>query len=251
MVSAMQYFMLGVAALLLFLVGSRGFVAANPVVLSRNIRKSAGVVLLGTAGVLLFRGMVGVGFWLAAFGIWLLAGSNRLSWPRPSWSTGNDTTPRNTSSVTTDHLEMELDHDSGAIRGQVIKGFFKGREIEALRPVELAHLWSDCQFDDPQSAQILEAYLDRVHPTWRDDMARGGDQSGTRADTQSPADPASQVMTREQALDILGLKAGATAEDIRRAHRLLMMKLHPDRGGSHTLAAKVNEAKDVLISKLH
>ena len=67
---------------------------------------------------------------------------------------------------------MELDHDTGEIRGRVLKGFFAGRDLETLAPVEMAHLWQDCRFADPQSAQIIEAYLDRAHPTWREDMAR-------------------------------------------------------------------------------
>jgi hypothetical protein len=242
--SAMQYLLLGLSVLLIFMVASRGFVAANPAVLSRNIRYGAGVIALGTASILFVRGMAVVALWVAAFGLWLLTGSTRLVWPawaRPS----TDQTGHQTSVVTTDHLVMELDLSTGSIRGQVVKGFFKGRDIETLRPVELAHLWSDCQFDDPQSAQILEAYLDRIHPTWRDDMARGGGNGS--ADDKAAKANTSQSMTREQALDILGLKTGATEEEIRRAHRLLMMKLHPDRGGSHTLAAKVNEAKDILL----
>ncbi len=134
---------------------------------------------------------------------------------------------------------MELDHDTGQIRGRVLKGFFAGRDLETLAPVEMAHLWQDCRFADPQSAQIIETYLDRVHPTWREDMARAqGDSSGPDGH-----------MTRAQALEILGLDEGVSDDDIRRAHRDLMMKMHPDRGGSTFLAAKINEAKDVLLGK--
>jgi hypothetical protein len=143
----------------------------------------------------------------------------------------------------TDHLDMELDHDTGAVRGIVRIGFFAGREIESLRPVELAHLWTDCRFADPASAQVLEAYLDRVHPTWRDDLARtGGSTEAGGATTDGP-------MSREAALEILGLQADATEADIRRAHRELILKVHPDSGGSHVLAATVNRAKQVLLGR--
>ena len=120
----------------------------------------------------------------------------------------------------------------------VILAFFAGRSIDRLKPVELAHLWQDCRFVDPQSAQLVEAYLDRIHPTWREDLARA------EADAPKGTDGR---MTREEALDILGLDQGATEEQIRRAHRDLMLKLHPDRGGSTYLAAKINEAKDVAL----
>lgn len=240
----MQYFLIGLVVLLLALMASNRFVAANPAALARHLRTSGGVLAIGIGGVLAYRGMAHYGLWAAVAGAWLLFGQ-RLPRGWPGGATRSDDS--RVSRVTTDFLEVELEHDSGAMRGRVLKGFFHGRDLETLRPVEVAHLWSDCQFEDPQSAQILEAYLDRIHPTWRDDMARG------RADTaggEAPRNPAGRrVMSVEEARDILGVTEQASEDDIRSAHKRLMLKLHPDRGGSHTLAAKVNEAKDVLLGR--
>ncbi len=233
----MQYVLFGLVALLLGVMAARGVSVAQPGVIARQLKMAAGLAALLFGVVSLFRGAVLFGSVLSGFGLWALLG-HRVVWP--AWYQAS-AAQRPTSRILTEHLDLELEHDSGAIRGSVVKGFFAGRDIETLRPVELAHLWSDCQFADPQSAQVLEAYLDRVHPTWRDDMARTG---GGSAEGVAAADAA---MSPAQALDILGLRAGATEAEIRRAHRELMLKLHPDRGGSHTLAAKVNEAKDVLL----
>jgi hypothetical protein len=232
----MTYLVLGLAALILFLFLTRAYTTANPQVLARQLRIAGGVVVLGAAGVLAVRGSIGYAMSLAALGSWLLWGVGGGPWG----GSGNLPKPDGqTSRVSTDHLEVELDHDTGEMRGRVRKGFFAGRELESLAPAEMAHLWQDCRFADPQSAQILEAYLDRVHPTWREDLARAeGDTTG-----------AGGKMTRAQALDILGLGEGASDDDIRRAHRDLMMRMHPDRGGSTYLAAKINEAKDVLLGK--
>ena len=212
---------------------------ANPQVLARQLRIGAGVAALAGAGVLVVRGMLGYAMSLAALGSWLLWGTGGFPWGGRSG--GAQKSPGQTSRVVTEHLEVELDHDTGDIRGRVLKGFFAGRQLEDLAPLEMAQLWQDCRFADPQSAQILEAYLDRAHPTWREDMARAEGERRPRAPTAG--------MTREQALEILGLQAGASEDDIRRAHRELMMKLHPDRGGSTYLAAKINEAKDVLLGR--
>ena len=194
--------------------------------------------MLTAALTLLSRGSVlwALGFALA--GLWLMFGGLWPTWKgMPRWG---QPAPGQTSRVATEHLEMELDHQSGAMHGRILKGFFAGRRIEDLRPVELAHLWQDCRFVDPASAQLVEAYLDRVHPTWRDDLAR--------AEAEAPKGPDGK-MTRAEAFEILGLKDGAIPEEIRRAHRELMMRLHPDRGGSTYLAAKINEAKDVALGE--
>jgi hypothetical protein len=227
----MQYLLLGIASLLLVLVASRAFVVANPAVLARQLRVGTGVLALGASAVLLVRGMAAYAFWLGSFGAWLLTGWSRLPWPSGS-STGAS---GDASHVVTDYLDVEMDHASGAVTGKVLRGAFREKDLESLRPAELAALWSECRFEDPASAQILEAYLDRMHPDGREAMGRGEG----RAERPAAAD---RAMTREEALAVLGLDDAATEEDIRRAHRLLMLKLHPDRGGSHALAAKVNHA---------
>ncbi|CAD7701473.1 unnamed protein product [Ostreobium quekettii] len=58
-----------------------------------------------------------------------------------------------------------------------------------------------------------------------------------------------QEMTRREAAQILGLRESAPAERVKDAHRKIMVANHPDAGGSSYIAAKVNEAKDMLIGK--
>lgn len=239
----MQFLLLGLLALMLFLLAMRYYTMANPQVLVRQIRIGAGVAALAGAGILVLRGMLGYAMSLAALGSWLLWG---MGGSGPFG--GAQKSAGQTSRVATEHLEVELDHDTGEVRGRVLKGAFAGRNLEELAPLDMARLWRDCRFADPQSAQILEAALDRTHPSWREDLERAdGAQAG--GSENGPAHGRGGAMTRAQALEVLGLMEGASEDDIRRAHRELMMKLHPDRGGSTYLAAKINEAKDVLLRR--
>lgn len=233
----MGYFLYGLAALVLLLLAARWFAQANTTVVARHIRTLLGGAAMLFAAVFLVRGLLAQALPLGLLGSWLLGW---LGWPQwNSGTIGRTGQPQGqTSTIVTDHLEMMLDHESGAISGHVLKGMFAGRTLESLKPVEMALLWRDCQFVDPQSAQILETYLDRMHPSWREDMARGEREMANGPDGR---------MGPDEAYEILGLSPGATDEDIRKAHRELMMKLHPDRGGSTYLASKVNEAKDVLL----
>jgi hypothetical protein len=235
----MQYLVLGLVVLWLVLVALRGFLRANPASMARWMRESAGWAMLVGAAVLVFRGMANYALGLAVAGSWLLWGGGVRNWPGIPGGIGRKS-PGQTSRVSTDHLDMELDHDTGAMTGRVLKGLFAGRTLESLKPVEVALLWHDCRFTDPQSAQILEAYLDRLHPTWRDDISRGEQKMSGGPDGRMPV---------EEAWAILGLEPGADDEAIRKAHRELMLRMHPDRGGSTYLAAKINEAKDVLLGR--
>ena len=148
----------------------------------------------------------------------------------------------NRSRVSTRILEMSLDHDSGDMDGTVREGRFAGRTLSQLGADELLELLAQCRADDAQSAAVLEAYLDRMHGDgWRDRM--GPDPHGQRATHPGGA------MSEEEACDILGVSASADHDEIVAAHRRLMQKLHPDRGGSTYLAAKVNEARDRLLQR--
>lgn len=140
------------------------------------------------------------------------------------------------SSVSTRFLDMALDHDSGEMQGTVREGRFAGRALADLELEELLALLGECRVQDTQSAAVLEAYLDRHHGnTWRE-------RNGT-------ARQAGGGMTVKEACEILGVNESADANEIISAHRRLMQKIHPDRGGSHYLATKINQAKDLLLSE--
>ncbi len=144
------------------------------------------------------------------------------------------------STVQSKFLRMTLDHDSGDIDGEVLEGAFAGKALNQLGLDELLQLLAECQGDD-DSVAMLQAYLDRVYAdTWRQ---QAGAQGERRAAGESDA------MTRAEALQVLGLPADASDDDIVDAHRRLMQKLHPDRGGSAYLAAKINQAKDTLLGR--
>ena len=107
---------------------------------------------------------------------------------------------------------------------------------------DLLSLLRECRAEDEEGARLLEAYLDRLHPDWRDEL--GGERAGSSG---SGARSTSGDMTVEEAYAILGLAPGADADAIKEAHRRLMVKLHPDHGGSDYLATKINRARDVLL----
>lgn len=148
----------------------------------------------------------------------------------------------NQSRVTSLVLEMTLDHDSGDMAGTVTSGPLSGRTLAELSEAEFIQLLQYCRQVDEDSARLLESYLDRrFGDSWREDDAA---EPGERHSQNEQRDGA---LSEVEALEILGLKAGASREDIVEAHRRMMQKMHPDRGGSDYLAALINQAKDVLL----
>jgi hypothetical protein len=144
------------------------------------------------------------------------------------------------SSIRTKFLAMRLDHATGAMDGDVLDGPFQGRRLSDLRLEDLMRMLELYRDADAQSAAVLEAYLDRE----READWRAGDQGrGRTGRAPAPRDR----LTETEALAILGLEPDADAEAIREAHLRLMQRLHPDRGGSDYLAAKINEAKRLLL----
>ena len=135
-------------------------------------------------------------------------------------------------------MEMRLDHDSGAMTGTILAGAYAGRAVETLSRPELMSLRQELARDDPDGVSLLEAYLDRRFAGWREADEGQRQRRGSAG-----------AMSRREALEVLGLAEGAGAADIIRAHRTLMKKFHPDHGGSTTLAARVNQAKDVLMQR--
>ena len=142
-----------------------------------------------------------------------------------------------TSTVETALLRMQLAHDTGDLQGEVLEGVFKGWRLADMSREQLEELMAYCHSHDEESARLLDSYLQQRFPG-----------AGPFGQGQQDRDhSASGGFSREEALQILGLEEGASREDIVTAHRKLMQKLHPDRGGNDYLAAKINQAKDFLL----
>jgi hypothetical protein len=233
----MPEIILGVAVLILLLWAVNAFSKADPKQAARLLRAMGGVGALIFAAFLLFRGEIGIAVPVGVFGLGLLGWVS--IWP----ATFGARTQKRTgqiSRVRTACLEMELDHDSGTMHGRVLAGRHEGAALDALDLPTLMNLFAEI---DGDSRELLAAYLDRREPGWREhaqsDAAAG---SGRQP-------PRGGKMTEQEAYQILGIQSGASTQEITRAHRSLMKKLHPDQGGTTYLAARVNEAKDVLLRR--
>ncbi|HEV7480208.1 MAG TPA: molecular chaperone DnaJ [Roseiarcus sp.] len=229
---------IGLILLFLLVQAIKQFGRMDAATAARIVRHGGGVLGMIGALLLLLRGRIG----LAATVAGMMA--NFAGWKTPGGASpgfsnvGGGARPGRSSVARSAMVEMRLDHASGAMTGTILSGAYGGRALETLSRPELMSFRQELARDDPDGVSLLEAYLDRRFAGWRET------DQGQRQGRGS-----SGAMTRREAFEVLGLAEGAAAADIIRAHRTLMKKFHPDHGGSTTLAARVNQAKDVLMQR--
>ena len=239
----MVYFLAGCAVLVLLLFAGRMIASANPSSLAIAVRRIGGVAAIAAAGFLILRGALALAIPLAVFGFSLLRRGSGFGFGDPFGSARK--APGQKSQVKTDRLEIALDHDSGEMEGKCLSGRFAGRALSSLSDREAMELLAELYQEGAPEAAVMEAYLDWRLPDWREQRSTAGEgaKSGRRRANGA------KRMSAEEAYAVLGLGPNASEEEIRQAHRRLMMKMHPDQGGSNYLAARINEAKDVLLGR--
>jgi hypothetical protein len=204
-----------------------------------KVLRYAGALALGGLAIGLFvLERPAAGAFIASIAWGVFTGGH--AWPGgwPHWGRRAAPSQGRTSTVRTAWLEMELDHDSGDMRGTILQGEHAGQRLDQLDREALMAFYTRAASDDAETKRLLEAYFDRMlGPDWH---------AGAQAN-EPPPERATAGMTRAEALKVLGLKDGASEDDIRAAHRRLMLQNHPDRGGTDYLASKINEAKDFLL----
>ncbi len=238
----MAYIVLGVLVVIGLAVMLRGLSGADPRIVGRVFKWTAIIVGSAVLAYLMIMGRVVTALWILGATLPFIMRWRALKRMAKNW---RGPTPGQASDIETAYLRMRLDHDSGELDGTVLDGSFRGRQLSELAPADLMALLQECRVNDAQSASILESYLDRVHGAeWRggEDAAGAGGSDG-----RSGAAPGGRAMTVEEAYDILGLRPGAGKDEIREAHHKLMLKNHPDHGGSTYIAAKINQAKELLL----
>ena len=211
--------------------GSKFLKGVAPAAQARLLRKGGGMAALVAAGFLLLRGQMEVALGLGGLAFYLLGFSGTPHWSGLFKSGGVAGAPAGGLRSAMVELAPDL------VSGEVLAGSFEGARLGDLSREQCEALYQSCLREDAQGARLLEIYLGRRFPGWRG--------AGERDDDARRRGGAGK-MTEDEAYEVLGLAKGASGEDIARAHRALMKKLHPDQGGTTSLAARVNEARDIL-----
>ena len=223
-----------VAAALLYYAVKNGWIKMESDQVSQMARTMGGYALIGTAISMVVTGKVLIGAPMALVGLWL------LGFLKVPGLKGFDAA--NIRRQRSDMLDIAIDTSTGSVAGTVTAGPLAGRTLDSLTRDDCYVLLGELNAADQAGLRLFAVYLDSRFPGWREDL-----QGGAHAGAGSHARPG--VMADKEAYQILGLAPGAPEAAIRDAHRKLMLKLHPDVGGSDALAALVNEAKDVLLRR--
>ncbi|WP_310619486.1 DnaJ domain-containing protein [Flexibacterium corallicola] len=239
----MAYLVAGLLLLLILLYAAGTFSGAKPADIIKRAKVLLAICLLAVSVVLAFTGRWAVAAPIAAFALSLfgIGKSSLLSRFTNFAGIGSVKSKGGTSSVRTASLDMVLDHDTGDLDGEVTRGELQGRTLSSLDVEELELLWASLRLE-ADSLDLLETYLDSRLSNWRVNFKPDG--------TAGHSQPAGTgTLTEQEAYKVLGLSPGASAGDIRTAHRRLIKRVHPDSGGSAFLASKLNEAKDLLLNR--
>ena len=137
----------------------------------------------------------------------------------------------------TQSLFVKINFATQQIDGEILHGPHQGRRLGELTKEELQELAKHFQQNDTESFVLLNAYI-----------LRSGTQSDFDNGSMHGSSQSYSTITENEAIEILGLDPGASEREVIRAHKRLIQRLHPDRGGSEYLATKINAAKEKLLS---
>jgi hypothetical protein len=237
-----QLILIGIALLIAILLINKPKLITNPKLISKHFPQMGAIIALtfGVLSLLYGRFLLAIPAFLLAF---YLLGRIKLPW---LWTyTANTRNGRST--IRTPMLELVYERRTGYMDGLVRSGRYGGRRLSELSRAEMEYLLAEAHARDSATATLLEGYIRHM---------RGGGKTGFQAtdteeefiaDEPRSARSVRTNMSRSEALEVLGLKPGASRGEIQQAHRNLMKRYHPDHGGSTYLASKINEAKDVLL----
>jgi len=233
-----QYLILGVALLVAVILIARWFESANPTRLAKVLKWG----FLGLGGLLaIYFGVTGkIQLALIPLALTFLPLLIRGMRGAAAARQGGTPSPGKQSEVETAYLRMYLDHDSGEMAGTVLHGEYAGRELDELSQAQLVDLLNECKANDEQSARLIESYMERR-------FGDGLHEDEIHSSSRRPPRQNANAMSRNEAYEVLGLEPGSSEAEIRDAHRKLLLKIHPDQGGSDYLAIKINQAKEVLL----
>jgi hypothetical protein len=241
----MPILLIGLLALVLCVYGLRTLGRASPPQVAEGLRNGGGVVAALAAVLLLLRGQLFLATGLGGLSYYFFSGE-KFDWRKWADLYKERQRARTKSQARTALLAMTLDLVTGEADGEVLDGPFAGQKLSAMSREDCGRLYRYCYGRDLETPRLLEAYFDRRFAGWRpanerDADARGGAGRGGGF--------GSYDMTEQEAYEALGLRSGASTQDIIQAHRRLMKERHPDHGGTTDDAARINQAKDRLLRR--